>query len=229
MIMPTRTLPISPKKVADTKAGTKADAQISVTASTKAGAKAAIHTSPKACATQATALGGPTLVAVDFETSGMAAHSACAIGLARIKNGTLTEQYYHLIRPPSSRMLFTEIHGLTWADVRHAPTFAELWPDIQAFLDGSDFLLAHNATFDRRVLHACCHAADLPLSHAPFLCTLKGARASLALPSKKLNLVCEYFDIALQHHNAASDAAACAQVYLRLRELGVTDARMRVS
>lgn len=67
-----------------------------------------------------------------------------------------------------------------------------------------------------------------PRPEAPFLCTLKGSRRSLPLPSKKLNLVCEYFGIALNHHNAASDAQACAEVYLRLRGLGVTDAQMRL-
>ena len=56
----------------------------------------------------------------------------------------------------------------------------------------------------------------------------KGARRSLPLPSKKLNHVCEHFGIALDHHNAESDAAACAEVYLRLRAMGVTDGQMRL-
>ena len=75
---------------------------------------------------------------------------------------------------------------------------------------------------------ACCWAAGQTAPDTPFLCTLKGARRSLPLPSKKLNLVCEHFGIALNHHNAVSDAQACAQVYLRLRALGVTDAQMRL-
>ena len=62
----------------------------------------------------------------------------------------------------------------------------------------------------------------------PFLCTLKGSRRSLPLPSRKLNCVCDYFGIPLRHHDAASDAEACAQVYLRLRERGVSDAEMRL-
>ena len=167
-------------------------------------------------------------VAIDFETSGYAAHCACAVGLARIEGGRVADCFYSLLRPPSTRVMFTDIHGLTWPMLKDAPTFAEAWPEAVAFLRGARFLLAHNASFDRRVLTACCRAAGQPAPNTPFLCTLKGARRSLPLPSKKLNLVCEHFGIALNHHNAVSDAQACAQVYLRLRALGVTDAQMRL-
>lgn len=167
-------------------------------------------------------------VAIDFETAGYYGHSACAVGLARIENGRVTDSFYQLLRPPSSRVLFTQIHGLTWAMLKDAPTFLEIWPECSAFLQGAQFLLAHNAVFDRRVLQACCCVSGLPVPEQPFLCTLRGSRRSLPLPSKKLNRVCEYFGIALTHHHAASDAAACAEIYLRLRALGVTDNQMRL-
>ena len=96
-------------------------------------------------------------VALDFETSGYAAHSACAVGLCRIEDGVVTDSFYSLIRPPSSRVLFTHVHGLTWPMLKDAPTFTELWPQLVAFMEGSHALLAHNAGFDRRVLHASCH------------------------------------------------------------------------
>lgn len=171
---------------------------------------------------------GRCYVAIDFETAGYSGNSACAVGLARIENGRLDGSFYQLLRPPSSRVLFTEIHGLTWTMLKDAPTFAEIWPECSDFLEGAHYLLAHNAAFDRRVLQASCRAAGLSVPEQPFLCTLRGARRSLPLPSKKLNRVCEYFGIALTHHHAASDAAACAEIYLRLRALGVTDNQMRL-
>lgn len=167
-------------------------------------------------------------IAIDFETSGYSAHSACAVGLARIEHGQVADVFYSLIRPPSSRVLFTEIHGLTWPMLQDAPTFAELWPRMEAFLAGADALLAHNASFDRRVLAASCRAVGVDAPHTPFLCTLKGSRRSLPLASKKLSSVCAYFGIALNHHHAGSDAEACARIYLHLRERGVTDAQMRL-
>ena len=115
-------------------------------------------------------------VALDFETSGYAAHSACAVGLCRIEGGVVTDRFYSLIRPPSSRVLFTHVHGLTWPLLKDAPTFTELWPQLAAFMEGAQALLAHNAGFDRRVLHASCQALGLVQPQLPFLCTLKGAR-----------------------------------------------------
>ncbi|MDO5484098.1 MAG: 3'-5' exonuclease [Desulfovibrionaceae bacterium] len=167
-------------------------------------------------------------VAIDFETSGYAAHTACAVGLARIDEGRISRCFYSLIRPPSSRVLFTEIHGLTWPMLRDAPVFADVWQEASPLLEGTRYLLAHNASFDRRVLQACCRAAGLTAPQIPFLCTLKGARRTLPLPSKKLSAVCEHFGIALEHHHAGSDARACAEIYVRLRAQGLTDSQMRL-
>lgn len=167
-------------------------------------------------------------VALDFETSGYAAHSACAVGLCRIEDGVVTDSFYSLIRPPSSRVLFTHVHGLTWPMLKDAPTFTGLWPQLVAFMEGSHALLAHNAGFDRRVLHASCQALELVQPQLPFLCTLKGARRSLPLASRALDSVCGYFGIPLDHHHAGSDARACAEIYLRLRGLGVTDGQMKL-
>ena len=79
-------------------------------------------------------------VALDFETSGYAAHSACAVGLCRIEGGVVTDRFYSLIRPPSSRVLFTHVHGLTWPLLKDAPTFTELWPQLAAFMEGAQAL-----------------------------------------------------------------------------------------
>ena len=120
----------------------------------------------------------------------------------------------------------TEIHGLTWGDLKNAPTFAEVWDKISSYLQDVQFLIAHNAPFDRRVWLACLKYANLTTSKRPFLCTLKGARKGLSLTSKSLNNICEQLHIPLNHHNAASDALACAKIYLHLRSLGITNAEM---
>ena len=172
---------------------------------------------------------GQVCVAIDFETSGREGNSACAVGLTRIEAGCLCTSYYTLLKPPSQRVLFSEIHGLTWQDLKDAPTFAEKWDEIASFCQGVDYFLAHNASFDRRVLAACLRYADLPACDVPFLCTLKGARKALRdIPSRSLDAVCRYFSIPLQHHHAASDARACAEIFLRLKNLGITEPQMLV-
>ena len=146
--------------------------------------------------------GATPCVAIDFETSGREAHYACAVGLVRIEGGTVAARFESLLRPPSSRVWFTHIHGLRWRDLKDQP---------------------------RRVLHACCRVAGLEPPAQPFLCTLKGVRqAPLELASRSLGCVCAHFGIPLRHHNALSDAEGCAMVYARLRALGVRETDMRL-
>lgn len=165
-------------------------------------------------------------IGIDFETADHQADSACAIGLAQLKDGVLVDTFYSLIRPPRSHVHFTRIHGLTWAMLKKAPTFAELWPAIAAFMGAAPRLVAHNAHFDKRILRGCCTATGVRMLEAPFFCTCKGARRGLALANNKLNTVCAYLGIALNHHHAGSDAAAAAYIYARLRALGVQDSDM---
>lgn len=166
------------------------------------------------------------VVALDFETSDKYADSACALGMVRMENGRVVSDWYSLIRPPRSRVYFTEIHGLTWEMLKDRKSFAELWPDMAAFMQGAELFVAHNASFDRRVLHGCCRAFGLIPPSAPFACTVKGSRRRLRLPHHRLNDVCDYLGLELDHHNAASDAMAAARIYLYLRSLGMTDEEM---
>ena len=166
------------------------------------------------------------VVALDFETSDKYADSACALGMSRMEDGRVVDNWYSLIRPPRSTVYFTEIHGLTWDMLKDQPTFAELWPQIASFLRGAELLVAHNASFDRRVLLGCCRAFGIEAPDIPFACTVKGSRRGLRLPHHRLNDVCAYLGLELDHHNAASDAQAAAGIYLYLRSLGMTDEEM---
>lgn len=150
--------------------------------------------------------------AIDFETADHGPDSACAVGAVLVEDGRIVERYYGLIRPPRQRMLFTWVHGLSWDDVCDSPTFPEMWPELEALLAPADFLVAHNAPFDRGVLHACCAAADIPPPKQRFRCTVQMARKAWRLPSAKLPAVCAHLGIPLDHHNAISDAEACAKI-----------------
>ena len=166
------------------------------------------------------------VIALDFETSDRWPDSACALGLVRIEDGIITAEHYRLIRPPRSRVHYTEIHGLTWDMLKGEPSCAERWPEFAAFMQGADLMVAHNASFDRRVLRGSCEAYGLTPPDLPFVCTVKGARRGLGLPHNRLNDVCEHLGIELKHHHAMSDSLAAAKIYLHLRSIGLSDADM---
>ena len=153
-------------------------------------------------------------VAIDFETANYSADSACAIGLVKVAGGEIVEKSVHFIRPPSRRFVFTYIHGLTWDHVAEADDFGTLWPKLTPFLEGAKFLAAHNASFDRGVLHACCARYGLSAPAAPFRCTVQISRRAWSIYPTKLSNVCLELGIALNHHEALSDAMACAQIVL---------------
>ena len=154
-----------------------------------------------------------TFVALDFETSDYWRDSACAVGLVRVESGRIVERRRGLIRPPRRRFSQTRVHGLTWEDVRDAPRFSEVWATVRPLLKGAEFLAAHTA-FDRSVLSACCDAGSLAIPVAPFLDTMKLERDRWCIYPTKLDVVCRYLGLPLKHHDALSDAEACARIVL---------------
>lgn len=163
----------------------------------------------------------PTFVAIDFETADNGRDSACALALVRVEQGRIVRKEVRLIRPPRRQMLFTYIHGLTWEHVAGAPRFAEVWQELAPMVDGADFLAAHNAPFDRGVLSACCEVAGHPAPALPFECTVQLARRAWDIRPTRLPNVCDFLGIPLKHHDAGSDAEACARIVIAAYEDGI--------
>ncbi len=155
-----------------------------------------------------------SFVAIDFETADHGRDSACSVGLVRVVGAEIVERTHFLIRPPRRTFAFTFIHGITWERVCREPTFAVLWPRIEAQLRGADFVAAHNASFDRSVLQACCEQARLPVPEVRFECSMRLARTAWNLRPTRLPDVCRHLGISLLHHDALSDAEACALIVL---------------
>lgn len=161
-----------------------------------------------------------TFVAIDFETADYGSDSACAVGLVRVSGSRIVNREYHLIRPPRRSFCFTHIHGITWKDVHRQPCFKEVWPKIRQVLLGASFVAAHNARFDRSVLETCCETARVPPPEIPYLCTVRLARKIWGIHPTNLPSVCRYLRLSLNHHEALSDAEACAKIVIAARRAG---------
>ena len=162
--------------------------------------------------------------AIDFETADYGRDSACAVALVKVERDRIVDRVYSLIRPPRSEFVFSYLHGITWDMVRDAPTFGDMWPPLDRWLAGVEFLAAHNASFDRGVLEACCRAAGLPVPPHRFECTVQMARQVFGIYPTRLDRVCGVLGIPLVHHRADSDAEACAQIVLAARKAGARKA-----
>lgn len=154
---------------------------------------------------------------IDFETACRLPSSACSVGLVRVRDGAITDTFYSLINPPEWMNFleeFTDIHGLTRDDVRSSPSFDAVWDRMRAFI-GDDYLVAHNAPFDRGVLAGCLGYYKIGDALPAFDCSLKASRRKWpALRNHKLDTVSEFLGIELNHHEALSDAIACARIFV---------------
>jgi len=161
----------------------------------------------------------PKVVALDFETANYPRESAIALGVSVIEDGIIRGARSWLFRPPGERIYiredFIKIHGIRPADLRDKPYFHGVWPEIEACLQNADLIIAHNVGFDRSVLHAVANHYSIDLPRFNWQCTVNIARAAWpGLVNHKLPTVCEHLGIPLRHHDPASDAIACAKIFL---------------
>ena len=162
-----------------------------------------------------------TYAAFDVETPNRANDRMSAIGVTFIRDGKIIGDYYSLVNPETHFDYFnTKLTGISKDSVRDAPVFPEIWRDIAPAMNKC-VLVAHNAVFDMGVLKRCLQGYNIDIpQRADYLCTVQIGRRLLPNMSHKLNIMCDYFGIGLDHHNAGSDSRACAEILLRYIQSG---------
>ena len=168
-------------------------------------------------------------VALDFETGNASPLSACALGASIFEDGALVREQVSLIRPPAGARKFhwdnVRVNHITEKMVADAPPFDAVWQNLADEAEGS-VLVCHNAMFDVGVLNACLAHYHLPIPACRYVCTVKVARRVWpGLVNHKLDTVSDALGIALDHHEAGSDARAAGLILqAALRETGSADA-----
>lgn len=165
-------------------------------------------------------------VVLDTETTGLSAsdgHRIIEIGCLEIVNRRLTGRTVHLYLNPEREIdeAATEVHGMTWGDLRDKPRFAEVAERVLEFCAGAEVLI-HNAAFDLSFLDAelarvergrfreCCGSV---------LDTLLMARELHPGKRNSLDALCDRYGISNAHrtlHGALLDSELLAEVYLAM-------------
>ncbi len=155
-------------------------------------------------------------IAFDVETPNRLNDRMSAIGIAVIENGAITQEFFSYVNPEAAFDPFnTQLTGIDQRTVAHAPTFPQLWATIEPLMS-SGILAAHNAVFDLGVLKKCLRDYGIPWkSTAKYCCTVQMGRRLVPGISHSLNVMCDHYGIALDHHQADSDSHACAELLLR--------------
>ena len=162
---------------------------------------------------------------VDVETTGLfpgGADRIVEIAIIRLdKNGQIVDRYSTLVNPMRD-IGATHVHGIRAIDVKNAPLFQDIAGDLIKLLIGAA-LVAHNVSFDRRFLYAEFARMNVGLPDIPCFCTMQLSKlADRGVPSRKLDVLCEYFGINLENaHTAYADAKATAKLFtLCVNQLG---------
>ena len=160
-------------------------------------------------------------VVFDVETPNRYNSRMSAIGVSVVEGGKIVRDFYSLVDPEQPFDWFNSVlTGINEETVFDAPSFPELWPELEPILS-SGILVAHNASFDLGVLRKCLAGYEIEWKPTvKGVCTVVMGRSLLPGISHKLNDLCDYYGICLNHHRADSDSRACAEILLRYIESG---------
>jgi DNA polymerase III subunit epsilon len=163
---------------------------------------------------------------LDTETTGLdpkQGHRVIEIAAVELTDRRLTGRHLHYYLNPEREIDTgaTEVHGMTWEDLKHRPRFADVAAELIAFAQGASWVI-HNAPFDVAFLDAEFERAGLPICtthYGSLIDTLSLARDSFPGKRNSLDALCERFAISNAHrtlHGALLDARLLADVYLAM-------------
>lgn len=149
-----------------------------------------------------------SFTAIDFETAQGYRWSICQVGLVRVESGCISKEISLLVQPPDNYYWnkFIDVHGITPEDTANSPTFDKVWHKLEPFLK-DQVVVAHNGlAFDFPVLEKTLEYYGMQAPEYKKFCTYRIFKNNLA------SLCCQYA-IPLNHHDAMSDARACAKLF----------------
>ena len=160
------------------------------------------------------------IAVIDFETANDDPTSACQIGYVILKKNKINKIGSFYIKPNTINFKYTSTHGITASMVENELNFRQVWSKIQKDLNGINYFAAHKAPFDKRVLDNCLDKFKFKKNSIKFICTLqiskKYWKLGVDLQNYKLSSVAKKIKFNLNHHEAESDAIACAKIIQKL-------------
>lgn len=149
-----------------------------------------------------------SFTAIDFETAQGYRWSICQVGLVRVENGMITKEISLLVQPPQNYYWdrFIGIHGITPRHTAKSPTFDKIWPVIAPFISNQTVVAHNGLAFDFPVLAKTLEYYGMPVPEYEKHCTYRIFKDNLAS-------LCNFYQIPLNHHEALSDARACAELF----------------
>ena len=146
------------------------------------------------CAGQARKAGAQHYIVFDVETPNRYNDRMSAIGISVVEDGQIVKEWFSYVNPEEHFDQFnTDLTGISAETVADAPTFPELWKQIEEMM-GSEILVAHNAPFDMGVLKKCLQDYGIEWTERTrHICSVQIRRRELPGMSHSLDSMCEYY------------------------------------
>ena len=165
-------------------------------------------------------------IVIDTETTGLdpkQGHRIIEFAALELVDRRATGRAVHFRVDPEREIDFaaTEVHGMTWEDLKSKPKFREVVAEFVDFARGAEWII-HNAPFDVGFLDAEFELAGVPNCaglYARLIETLALARDMYPGKRNGLDALCERFGIDNAHrsiHGALLDAQLLAEAYLAM-------------
>jgi DNA polymerase-3 subunit epsilon len=165
-------------------------------------------------------------IVLDTETTGLdprQGHRVIEIAAIELLDRRPTGRHLHRRLNPDREIDAgaTEVHGMTWDDLKDKPRFADVAAEFLEFAQGAEWII-HNAPFDVAFLDTELALAGLPgcaSCYSRLIDTLLLARDQFPGKRNSLDALCERFGVDNAQrtlHGALLDAQLLADVYLAM-------------
>jgi DNA polymerase-3 subunit epsilon len=146
---------------------------------------------------------------IDTETTGFGKKDrVLEIAVVLVEGKEIVQEWETLINPERD-ISNSSIHGITPEIVSLAPTFAEISSEFSRIIDGT-FMVAHNLSFDQRMLVQEFSRIKKEINLGSGFCTLQATKL-------KLEAACQEYGITnISAHRALTDARATALIFLKI-------------
>lgn len=152
---------------------------------------------------------------LDVETASRRTPSICSLGLVHVSGGKVVASHHYFIKPPGRFEFWNvKVHGIEPYQVKAAPRFADIWPQIKDYCENS-ILIAHNALFDLGQISLSLKEAKISHPDFYYIDTVKMAhRVFPDFPKYNLAFLSLVMDVDLgNRHDALSDATATHGIF----------------
>lgn len=164
--------------------------------------------------------GNKDAVVLDTEScGGSPTDEIISLAIVRLHNG---EELFNSLLRPSNDVKFnwyaTQVHGITKAQLAHAPQLPDIWNDVYNLLHNNE-VLAYNHVSDKRMIVQTANKYKLDIPDIKWHCIMK-AYKKFTLRSANTNLTqaCAEMKVKAGTHEALDDALAAARLVYRIEQ-----------